>query len=297
MKRPIKIIFHHSEKTRERNLARAFLKGARKFGCDVEARELCASPEVADYDIGCFVGVKSKRIFNMHREAGIHTILFDKGYVRDRIAGGRTWEYWRVALDAHQPTETTLSRMKMGPERWQTFGLDIAPWRKRGNHIVIAGSSAKYHDFYDLPHPADWTVALVEEIRRYTDRPIIYRPKPSWKEARRIAGTTWSGGDETIKDALWGAHCLVTHGSNACFEAALMGVPSIVLGDAVAKPISSTSIAEIEDPIMGKRDQWFQNLAWHMFTEAEMLDGLAWTAIRGWLKRVPKEESDDAASI
>jgi hypothetical protein len=107
----------------------------------------------------------------------------------------------------------------------------------------------------------------VLDIRARTDRPIIYRPKPSFKDAQPIEGTEFSTGDETINDALWGAHALVTHGSNACFEAALLGVPSIVLGDAVAAPISSRSLDDDREPLRGKREQWFANLAYHQFTE------------------------------
>jgi hypothetical protein len=279
------IAVHHSDKPREVGLARSLATGAKAQGHQAVLMPLCAEPKIGGYDIGCFVGVKSKRLFDAHRAAGIHTLMLDKGYIRTRQAGARVWEYWRIALDAHQPTDTTLMRAKMGPERWDGLGLKIEPWRKHGRQIVIAGSSAKYHDFYGLPDPTTWARELFATIRQHSDRPVIYRPKPSWKDAVPIAGTAWSGGDETIKDALWGAHCVITHGSNACFEAAIMGVPSVVLGDAVARPISSTDIASIERPEMGKREQWLHNLAWHQFTEDEMRSGLVWRVVGGWLKR------------
>jgi hypothetical protein len=173
------------------------------------------------------------------RAAGAVPIMLDKGYVRTRrsvaglgvLAGQRR----RSPPDRHQPHEPQDAERPAGT-RWASTSRRGAA---AGNQIVIAGSSAKYHAFYGLPEPNEYYATSSLDIQARTDRPIIYRPKPSFKDAQPIEGTEFSTGDETITDALWGAHALVTHGSNACFEAALLGVPSIVLGDAVAAPISS----------------------------------------------------------
>jgi hypothetical protein len=277
------VLFCHSDKPREIALAEAFLAGAAHNRCRTEARRLSEDLTVDGADVVAMVGVKSKRLFDMAANAGAVPIMLDKGYVRTRRVGSRVWEYWRVSVGAHHPTELSLMRRKMPTDRWEALGLDVAAWRSRGNQIVIAGSSAKYHTFYGLPEPNDYYSALVASLRAVTDRPIIYRPKPSFKDAVPIKGTEFSSGNETITDVLWGAHALVTHGSNACFEAALLGVPTIVLGDAVAGPISSRLIADVETPVRGKREQWFANLAYHQWTEGEFRDGIAWEHVRRWV--------------
>jgi hypothetical protein len=271
-----RVVFFASDKPREQALARAFLRGAGIHRCRTEQRALCAEPNVGKADVIAMVGVKSRALWERVVAAGAIPIMLDKGYVRTRRAGARVWEFWRVAVGAHHPTETGLMRRKMPSDRFDALGLDPSPWRNRGAQIVIAGSSAKYHAFYGLPEPNEYYSQLVRDIRARTHRPIIYRPKPSFKDAVPIDGTEFSSGDETINDALWGAHALVTHGSNACFEAALLGVPSIVLGDAVAAPISSRSLDDLEEPLKGKREQWFANLAYHQFTQQEFEDGVAW---------------------
>lgn len=280
------LVFFASDKTREQNLADAFVAGARAHRYPAYKSGLCASPDLTGAHVVAMVGVKSKRLFEATVAAGAIPIMLDKGYVRTRVAGARVWEYWRVSVGAHHPTGGSLMLRKMPSDRWEALGLEVAPWQLRGNQIVIAGSSAKYHAFYDLPEPNVYYRDLVAELRALTERPIVYRPKPSYRDAKRIAKTRFSGTSETIRDALWGAHALVTHGSNACFEAALMGVPSIVLGDAVAAPISSTSLAEIEKPLKGKREQWLSNLAYHQWTEEEMREGQAWGHIASWLERM-----------
>ena len=76
---------------------------------------------------------------------------------------------------------------------------------------------------------------------------------------------------------------MVTFGSNACFDAVLQGIPSVVIGNGVAKPISSVSIGAIESPYLakdGERAQWLHRLAYCQWSMAEMASGEAWPHIR-----------------
>lgn len=277
----MKVRFWHSDKPRERILAEAFLAGVRLHGDDVDARPL-GQEVTTDCDVAAMVGVKSRELFQAHGRAGIHLVYLDKGYDRHGSSDSvRAWEYWRVAVDAHQPTAKYRSDLEA--DRRERFGWQIKPWRATGRQILIAGSSQKYHDFYALRDPTAWAGKLVKQIAGHSSRPIVYRPKPSWSAAVPIDGTHFSGPSESIVAALAGAHALVTHGSNACFEAILLGVPCIVLGDAVAKPISSTAIEEIEAPRLAsdeERSAWLNFLAYQQWTLAEMASGEMWKRIR-----------------
>jgi len=279
----LKIVFHTSDKSRELALAEAFLEGAKAHGHQGEIIPLQPVPAVVPGDIACMVAVKSATLFHACRAAGQRILYFDKGYVRSRRQGAPTWDYWRISLDAHHPTGTTLTRFKMPGDRLEGLELDVAKWRSRGLQIVFAGSSAKYHNFYGLEDPTTFAARVIKRLRKRTDRPLVYRPKPSWRDAVPIQNSRFSLAKERIVDVLTNAHCLVTHGSNACFEAALMGIPTIVLGDAVARPISSTSLDDVEMPFLGKRTQWLANLAYHQWTEDEMRSGEAWEMVDRWL--------------
>lgn len=303
----MRIAFWHSDKPRERLLADAFAQGARAHGDVVEFHPLEPEPRVVDCDVACMVGVKSRELFRAHFNAGSHVLYFDKGYTRHAARSPvKLWEYWRVALDAHQPTDR-LQRMTLtNGDRWDRLGLVMQPWRRANDtvdtttlsdlevvrravagsapgHIVLAGSSQKYHDFYGLKDPTSWARKVVAALRAETRREIVYRPKPSWKDAVPIEGTRFSSGEESIEEVLAGAWAVVTHGSNACFEAVLAGVPVVVLGDAVAKPISSTAISEIESPRLAPyidRLQWAARLAYWQWTMPEFASGEAWRFLR-----------------
>lgn len=276
--RALKVVFHYADKSREEPLAKAFIEGVIEHGDE----GLMVPKNAGDFDcdFACMVGVKSVKLFRRYLERGIGVLYFDKGYLRGehRESPG----YWRVSINSHHPTDY-LVKASHEPNRGLAMGLKFDPWRS-GRKILIAGSSLKYHDFYRLPDPTSYAKRVVREIRRYSGRPIVYRPKPSWHDAVKIGGTAYSEHTETIHQALEGAHVLVTHGSNACFEAVTLGVPVISLGNCVATPISSTSLKEIESPRLASDDerrQWLSNLAYCQYTLQEMRNGFAWAVIKG----------------
>jgi hypothetical protein len=276
----MKVRFWTSDKPRERIVGEAFLTGAKRHGDETEIRAL-GQPATDDCDVAVMIGVKSRELWRAHQRMGVQLVYLDKGYDRhDRGDGSRVWEYWRCAVNNHHPT--AKFKADYPTDRLDAFGWKFKPWRTTGKHILIAGSSEKYHAFYDLKDPTDWSMKLVKQLRSVTQMEIVYRPKPSWKNAVPIEGTRFSK-DEGIDDALRDCYCMITHGSNACFEAMLAGIPSIIIGDAVMKPISSTEVSDIHKLRLAsdkERRALLAFLAYQQWTMEEMLDGMAWEVIR-----------------
>lgn len=286
----MRITFFHSSKPRERLLADAFREGLKNLGGQdtVDFVELTGEAMVADAEVAVMVGVKSRQIFQANWRAGVHVLMIDKGYTRHAAKSPvKLWEYWRVALDAHHPTGYLMDTQRP-PDRLMRLGLTFAPdcastRLGRDGTILIAGSSAKYHEFYGLKEPTRWTEKLLKAITAVSSRRIVYRPKPSWGDAEPIVGTDYSGNDHTLEQELAQARVMITHGSNACFEAQLAGVPTIILGDGVAKPISPWSIEDLEVSTVATLDErrrWAANLAYCQWTMAEFASGEAWQHIR-----------------
>jgi hypothetical protein len=255
--------------------------GARARSGRPSSASWCASPDLKGASAVAMVGVKSKRLFDLTRAAGAVPIMLDKGYIRTRRPDSRVWEYWRVSVGAPPPDQHHPDERKRPHDRLEGMGLLMRPWRSRGYPVVIAGSSAKYHAFYGMDEPNVYYRRLVDQLRKLTDRNIIYRPKPSYREAEPIPPAQFSTGDEDIEQALQGAWALVTHGSNACFEAAVLGIPSIMLGRRDRGPDQFAIAQGDRNPMTGKREQWLANLAYHQWTEAEMRSGEAWKTIGG----------------
>jgi len=279
----LRIHFLKSDKPREWLLADAVLRGAEKHGNVVSSSSLGEDHDPETCDVACFFGVKSRELFQKYHRADVHTLMIDKGYVRGKPTAGVVgpWKFWRVAIDAHHPT-SRLSSLRLPDDRFRALGLEDHPWRTKGRHILLAGSSAKYHTFYGTMDPTMYAKKLVAQMREHTERSIVYRPKPSWREAVSLTKCGYSRPPELLAEALDRAWVMVTHGSNACFEAVLAGVPTIITGDGVSLPISSSDLADIENPRLAsdaERGQWLANLAYFQWTIGEFASGAAWEFI------------------
>lgn len=277
----MKIAFLTSDKAREQLLADAVLMGARRHGHTTEVIALQPEPVVGDYHIACMVGVKSRALYQLHQKEGVPVAYFDKGYCRQKREGGvGGWQYWRFSINQHHPTNR-LATLRQPTDRLDDLGLDVRPWRVGGQHVLIAGSSAKYHEFYGLRDPTHYARNLIKALHGLTARPLVYRPKPSWRDAVPIKGAQFSTRG-SIDDALTNAWALVTHGSNACFEAVVSGIPCVILGNAVALPLSSPSLEHVVKPRIAsdaERRQWLANIAYYQWTMAELSSGSAWDFI------------------
>jgi hypothetical protein len=275
----MKIRFYASGKAYDQSIAKAIMNGLAQAG---ERDVLTVSNDVydPDVDIAIIVGVKNSHIMEQHLADGKRVVYIDKPY-------DRSGDSYRVSFDGHQPTDYLMNWQREG-DRLELLGWKAKSWRQPTvvDPILIAGSSAKYHQMKDLADPTVYATGIVEDIRSIgCCREIVYRPKPSWKGAVDITGTRRSV-EKRIADELRHSFVLITYGSNSCFDALIEGVPSIVLGDGVTRDVSSTSLLDLEEP---KRASPFDkyrllcNLAYCQWKYYELEDGTFWRFARGEL--------------
>ena len=316
------ITFYASDKPREIMLAEALKIGAAKHGDTLEARrtgeygetdngdDLRYPGPTPDTDVVIAFGVKgkSRQIISDHLQVGRSTLFFDKGYSRWGGEGGHT-EYSRISVNGSDPLDYFMrpgedrntdrfdglvKRLLETPERKKFRHIVTYPEARSKNttgNILICGSSEKYHAFHGLEHPTTWAERLVRELRKLTDRQIIYRPKPSWKNARPIAGTSISTKAQSIGDALRSCHVLVTHGSAAAMDAILYGVSALALGRSIAQPVSETILTNIEAPFWPGSpllNRWCNAMAYCQWTTEELRTGEAWAELKKEIVRQGK---------
>lgn len=274
----VRVIFWSSGKPREDAIAAALGQAVRSGGDDFEVRT------VEDYhepsgDVGCVFGVKgiARRLLDDYRAAGRHALFFDKGHTR-RLPDGAA--LWRVSADGFMPLDT-FQRVPRPGDRAKAHGLSLSP-RQFGECVLFAGASQKHCDFHGLGDCSEYARRVIAEVRAHTDRPVIYRPKPSWRSAVPIDGTEFSRSPTRLADELARCFVLVTHSSNAAVEAILAGVPAIVLGPGIARPVTSRTVADVEDPywtLDEERRQWLADLAYCQWSVEEIASGETWKTI------------------
>jgi hypothetical protein len=188
-------------------------------------------------------------------------VYWDRGYFRRVFATdlptGENGGYYRWHVNAYQLQETR----ELPEDRWKAARTDAKPWQTAGRHIVIAQPSDTYERFHGIE---GWTERTIEELKRHTDRPLVIRDKEMQRFGRKL--------HEDLK----GAHCLVTHGSNAAVEAVIMGCPVFVHPDSAAALVGRTDMKDIEQPLYPGRKAWCHSLAYSQFNERELIDGTLW---------------------
>lgn len=268
------LVFYAAEKPRERTLAAALAEGCREQGDRLQVRY---GEERIDsgFDVACMFGVKTAGLMATHRAAGVPVLFFDKGYTRHASDS-----YVKTSVNAIHP----LAYFQCGrpSDRWRTLGIKVRG-RRRGRGIVYCGSSAKFHAAAGLPAPTDYAGQIVRRLRGLTDRPILYRPKPSWREAVPVKGATLQRGGKLAHLLRHDVHALVTNGSNAAVDAIIEGVPVVALGETIGRPVAETEIGNIEDPFFpseAARRQWLSDLAYCQWTLDELRSGEAWACLK-----------------
>jgi hypothetical protein len=170
-------------------------------------------------------------------------------------------------------------------QRWMYFDKGYYHREFEGRENIIL-----WRVSVDMPQPIEYIARARHNPERWLN---LQRECAPWRESGRhiiVAASSekyhqFFGLPHPTEWALLfpDAHALITHGSYISVDALLNGVPSIVLGPAVTRPISSTSLAEIEDPRLASEEERLQmlaNLAWCQYRIEEWADGRAWRNVK-----------------
>jgi hypothetical protein len=161
-------------------------------------------------------------------------------------------------------------------KRFKALGLDIAPWRKAGSHVVVCPQSDHFMHVI-AGYPGNWLDETVSGLRQVTDREIRVRP---WSGNKSVLSSTLSAD-------LVGAHALVTWSSAAAVTAILAGVPVIAMGQCAASTMSAGAIEDLENlPMRDDRERWASVLADNEWTLDEFRSGAAWRSLNAEEARV-----------
>ena len=152
-----------------------------------------------------------------------------------------------------------------GPERWDSWDVELAPWRESGDHILVLPQRGFGAGPYKQPD--DWTQRILGWLRKRTDRPVRVRQHPGTADPRPV--------DHGLLADLAGAHCVVTWGSGAALKAMLHGWPCFHgcpkwIGIPASTELGTGSL---ESPNSDNRLPMFRQLAWCMWSLPEIERG------------------------
>lgn len=278
-----------------RSVCSSFGRGVRAAGDTVVMRTANDS-KLDGFDVAAFWGftTECQQLVANCVKLGIPWIYFDLAYwQRDR--------YYKVTLNDRHPNAYLMKR-DMPHDRFRNLGVSIAPWKLEMDdsaHILLAGMSGKAAWSWGLKAES-FERQMVRDIQTCTQRAILYRPKPSWREAAPIAGTHFVRVGDYSK-LLHGSHAVVTHHSNVGVDALIAGVP-VFTRHGAALPLAlsvDSDLNRIEEPSYPDgRGQWAANLAYCQWTVAQMINGDCWRYFRElieWTAAQQPKQPDEAS--
>jgi len=291
----MRLLFYHTPNKGELPLVEALMEGARRHGVECESRIIdpyADNPVVDDEEISRADAVFTSRsllyaraVMEACSRLKTNYVYYDKGYFN------RGWKtdvpdvYYRFSVNSFHPLDYFQS-VPRPSDRWNKLGIELKKPQKNGRHVIFAGCSWKFARWHDF-EITEYATRVISEIKRYTDRPIVYRPKVSSQQPPPIPGTVYSYDERKIHEELQGAHALVTFSSNAAVDAIFAGVPAFVLGPGIARAISNADLSKIETPYFPsekERLQWCWDIAYCQWRLDEMRSGAVWEYVRETLR-------------
>jgi hypothetical protein len=136
-----------------------------------------------------------------------------------------------------------------------------------------------------MPTQSNWVINTIDELRKHTKRPIVFRPHPRcalpyiekefknvYRQNPRHVNGTYDDFDIGFNN-IWAT---VSYSSNPGIHSIIEGVPAFVSTHSLAYDVANdiNSLQNIETPLMPDRTQWLNDYAWTEFTIEEISEGM-----------------------
>lgn len=196
-------------------------------------------------------------------------------------------ETWKIALNSITAEGYYGHQENLDWDRPRKLGISLAINLSRNPRILVAAQHARSLQLTALDCQEHWIVEQVNQLRKYTDRPIVIRPHPrspldisKLKELKDISIEQPQRIDNTYDsyNLAFDCHAIVNHNSGPGIQAALAGTRPIVDRSSLAYPVS-IDFGEIEQPYIKDRDRWLVEICHTEYTLKEIGSGT-------WLTRI-----------
>ena len=220
---------------------------------------------------------KNKDIWVRNQRLSKPTIVLEVG----GIQRGSTW---KVGLNGIN-RDAYFGDSNNDDSRKRVLGLEVKPWRTKGKYILLCGQHDKSLQWQGMPRMSNWFLNTYDEIRKHTDRPIIFRPHPRCRlehierglrhvfrqEPQHVNGT-YDSFDMGFDDI----HCTISYSSNPGVHSVIEGVPAFVSTHSLAYDVANDIdfLHDIENPLMPDRTQWLNDYAHTEYTIEEISQGI-----------------------
>ncbi len=223
-----------------------------------------------------------------------HTIIIDSNLFNYKDKN-HPIHYLRYSMDGVFPTTGNYFWDNPNPARWQQIsrdlGITLKDWRPNGNHILICTQRNGGWSMKGL-NVSQWLENTVDEIKKYSDRPIVVRGHPGDKTSGTYLKSkpgryTISTNTHILQD-FSNAWAVVTYNSTPGVAASIEGIPAFVtdpiLQTSQAYPVANYILSNIEKPEFKERQHWIEKISMCHWKFEELSNGSAWKYMRNFIQ-------------
>lgn len=234
-----------------------------------------------------------KQVADLQKRNGKRSLIVDSNLFL-YADPGNTKRYLRYSFDGVFPTTGFYFDTDPDPSRWQkisrNLGISLKPWRTQGNHILLCLQRNGGWSMRGLS-VVDWMNNTINQIRQYSQRPIVVRAHPGDKKISRILSINHKNvvlsQSERLIDDLRNAWATVVYNSSPSVASTIEGIPAF-LTDPIPQhsqsyTVSNTDLSKIENPILADRQQWVEKLAMCHWNFDELRSGEAWQFFKKYI--------------
>ena len=211
----------------------------------------------------------NKRIWDHYRAQNKPVIVIEVGgLIRNTT--------WKLGINGiNRDAEFALEEY-MPDDRVKKLGIILQPWRQEGEYVLVCGQHGHSEQWRHMPDMDTYYRNTISEIRRVTDKPIVVRSHPRYRESLHWScdmqwykdqGVTWNIPKHVqqtydsfdLEHMLKHTHFTVSHSSNAGITSIIHGVPAVVSESSLAWDVSTKMDSWLSKP---ERRNWLNKLCY-----------------------------------
>jgi len=198
------------------------------------------------------------------------------------VGGIQRGTTWKVGLNGIN-RDAYFGPNNNNDDRHRLLGLSLKPWKDPGKFVLICGQHDKSLQWQDMPRMSTWVMNTIDEIQKYTDLPIIFRPHPrcplpdierQYQNVYRDNPVKIIGSYDDFNLSFKDCHAVISWSSNPGPLAVINGVPVFTGPSSLAYNVANTDLSKIEYPDKPNRKQWLSDYAHTEFTIDEITQGI-----------------------
>lgn len=255
----------------------AFKNSLLNAGHSLSDNDLIGSADVHVIWSVLFAGrmTPNRHIWNVCKKQNKPVIVLEVGGIKR----GTTW---KVGLNGIN-RDAYFGGLHNNSSRADSLGLFLKPWKTSGTHILICGQHDKSLQWENMPRMSNWLMSIIDEIKSYTDMPIVFRPHPRcrlehierqyqnvYRDEPVKLDNTYDDFNLSFKDVF----AVVNWSSNPGVQAAIAGIPVFTGPSSLAYEVANQELSQIKNPITPERQQWLNDYAWTEYTIDEIEKGI-----------------------